>query len=248
MPEAPTPGNGTGQDGVGAGKDGDGEGEFFLGTYKDREAAAKGLQEKDATIARLANAENDRKKLADEVQRLQHEVLTKLVDRGAGTPAAQPTGPSEAEQQKQWEELEETVRQDPGKATRLAAQWARQAQEEAERKADVKIAEAERRLTERMVKQSDEYRKNKAAVDMLTQSGVAVDKALEVIAALHASTTTPPAPVIERLDPPGTMGGGAGGGDGEGTGFDDTGIALMERMLGRKMTKEEIALQRRGGK
>ncbi len=154
---------------------------FFVGTYKSKEEAERGYQEKDETINRL---KSEQSKLAESVERLalerEHlktEILGKLTE--ATSPKEQtPKGYSDDEREK----IRAALLDHPED---IVPSWIEDGVTRATKKSEEFVQKLEQKLAqleERMITQSPEYLGNKTDVDELRQLGVPLTKAFEFVA------------------------------------------------------------------
>lgn len=218
-----TAGNGT-RDGEGDGAD-NSESTFYVGTYKNREEAERGFQEKEAYIAKL-RSEHD--KAQARLDAMQSEVLGKLtsaVTSGNGKAAGDDAG-AKAQKAKEIEKLKEDIRADPANAVELFNAWLVESEGLLTAKMQKQVetlSEQIAALNGRMVTASPEYQQNKEMVESLTKKGIPLQKAIEIAQEF--------APMMngggrsDKGSPPGTTG---GTGAAAGTGDNPSGMSAAE--------------------
>lgn len=207
-----TAGNGT--------RNGDGDADnsdspFYVGTYKNREEAERGFQEKEAYIAKL-RSEHD--KAQARLDAMQNEVLGKLTSAvTTGAKSAGDDAGAKAQKAKEIEKLKEDLRADPANAVELFNAWLVESEGLLTKKMQDQVETLTKQIeviSGRLTTASPEYQQNKEIVESLTKKGVPLQQAIEI--AKEFAPMMAGGGRSDKASPPGNTGGaGAAGGDGD---------------------------------
>ncbi len=208
--------------------------DFYVGTWKDREAAERGIREQRAA---LTKAQQEAARLRDEQERIRENILAKLADRadGNGNRDSKP-----ATQAVDWDALKREIDENPHRAIEITQQWLREVDEgnrEVVNQVKSELAKEIESLRESILASSPEYQQHKELVEQIKQTtGCKTKQAVELAKTLLATRgpAQPEAPL-----PPGAIrndAGGYGASSGEG---DVTVGGLLNQLVG-DLTPAEI--------
>ena len=243
--------NGAGAEEQSAGDSGK---QSYLGTYKSRDEAEKGLREKEALIARL---QSERDRAQNEGTKL-HDLLEQLVKSQTQKGEPKSKQDDEAHVQSLVDEIAGAFREDEGKGARKTLQILSAYVGDVEAKTRDEIGKTRKELEELTARQigelrtlleerDPEYVSQREKIKELSEE-LGLDpkqhrSLLMKLAQRESKTARPP-----RHDLPGSLGNGSGrGGDGDDSGeMTAEQEAIIASFIGGKLTAEEKkALRRR---
>jgi hypothetical protein len=220
--------------------------QFYAGTYRDRAATEKGIQEKEAAV----RAQQSRADKAEaELRRLNAEVITKLASAVTPGGRTEDAEQARAQQRERLENLKAEVREDPSRLVELTNAWMAELEGGVSKKTEALVKQLQDQIAElsgRLTQNTPEYQQHREVVELLRSKGLSIADAMEIAAKMPKPAQTEDADRSERSLPSGNTGGGAarGGGDG-GEKLPAEALALLNGLVPGGLTVDEIKRMRR---